>query len=79
MRQERVRQVDEAWRTRRLPLVGRLRKGREKDCAPRMARLEGQRRMRKWFYVDITTTCHERVAVKAKAMRKFDGLRGGIE
>lgn len=35
--------------------------------------------MRKWFYVDITTTCHERVAVKAKAMRKFDGLRGGIE
>lgn len=22
--------------------------------------------MRKWFYVDITTTCHERVAVKAE-------------
>lgn len=22
--------------------------------------------MRKWFYVDITTTCHERVAVKAR-------------
>ena len=34
--------------------------------------------MRKWFYIDITTTCHERVAVKArdeKAMRRFDGLR----
>lgn len=22
--------------------------------------------MRKWFYVDITTTCHERVAIKAE-------------
>ena len=22
--------------------------------------------MRKWFYVDITTTCHEQVAVKAE-------------
>lgn len=22
--------------------------------------------MRRWFYVDITTTCHERVAVKAE-------------
>ena len=22
--------------------------------------------MKKWFYIDITTTCHERVAVKAK-------------
>lgn len=22
--------------------------------------------MRKWFYIDITTTCHERVAVKAE-------------
>ena len=22
--------------------------------------------MRKWFYVDVTTTCHERVAVKAE-------------
>lgn len=21
--------------------------------------------MKKWFYVDITTTCHERIAVKA--------------
>lgn len=22
--------------------------------------------MRRWFYVDVTTTCHERVAVKAE-------------
>lgn len=36
--------------------------------------------MRKWFYVDITTTCREREFKRPpKAMRKFDGLRGGIE
>jgi hypothetical protein len=22
--------------------------------------------MKKWFYVDVTTTCHERIAVKAE-------------
>ena len=33
--------------------------------APREAEGQGDD-MRKWFYVDITTTCRERVAVKAE-------------
>ena len=34
--------------------------------------------MRKWFYVDITTTCHERVAVKAEDEESAKDVAGAL-
>ena len=34
--------------------------------------------MRKWFYVDITTTCHERVAVKAEDEESAKDIAGAL-
>ena len=34
--------------------------------------------MRKWFYVDITTTCHERVAVKAEDGESAKDIAGAL-
>ena len=34
--------------------------------------------MRKWFYVDITTTCHERVAVKAEDEEQATDIAGAL-
>lgn len=34
--------------------------------------------MRKWFYVDIITTCHERVAVKAECERQARNIAGAL-
>ena len=34
--------------------------------------------MRKWFYVDITTTCHERVAVKAEDEKSARDIAGAL-
>lgn len=33
---------------------------------------------RKWFYVDITATCHERVAVKAKDEEAAKDIAGAL-
>ena len=32
--------------------------------------------MRKWFYIDITTTCHERVAIKAEDEGSAQNIAG---
>lgn len=34
--------------------------------------------MRKWFYVDITTMCHERVAVKAVSEEAAEDIAGAL-
>ena len=34
--------------------------------------------MRKWFYIDITTTCHERVAVKARDEKAAKDIAGSL-
>lgn len=34
--------------------------------------------MRKWFYIDITTTCHERVAVKAEDEEAAKSIAGAL-
>ena len=34
--------------------------------------------MRKWFYIDITTTCHERVAVKAEDEKAAKDIAGAL-
>ena len=34
--------------------------------------------MKKWFYIDITTTCHERVAVKAKDEKAAKDIAGSL-
>lgn len=34
--------------------------------------------MRKWFYVDITTTCHERVAVKTEDEESAKDIAGAL-
>lgn len=34
--------------------------------------------MKKWFYVDITTTCHERVAVKAEDEEAAKDIAGAL-
>ena len=34
--------------------------------------------MKKWFYIDITTTCHERVAVKAEDEESAKGIAGAL-
>lgn len=34
--------------------------------------------MRKWYYVDITTTCHERVAVKAEDEEAAKDVAGAL-
>lgn len=34
--------------------------------------------MRRWFYVDITTTCHERVVVKAKDEEQAKDIAGSL-
>lgn len=34
--------------------------------------------MRKWFYVDVTTTCHERVAVKAEDEEQAKDIAGSL-
>ncbi len=34
--------------------------------------------MRRWFYVDITTTCHERVAVKAEDEESAKDIAGAL-
>lgn len=34
--------------------------------------------MRKWFYVDITATCHERVAVKAEDEGSAKDIAGAL-
>jgi hypothetical protein len=34
--------------------------------------------MRKWFYVDITTICHERVAVKAEDEKSAKDIAGAL-
>lgn len=34
--------------------------------------------MRKWFYVDIMTTCHERVAVKAEDEESAKDIAGAL-
>lgn len=33
---------------------------------------------RKWFYVDVTTTCHERVAVKAEDEEAAKDIAGAL-
>lgn len=33
---------------------------------------------KKWFYVDITTTCHERVAVKAEDEESAKNIAGNL-
>lgn len=32
--------------------------------------------MKRWFYIDITTTCHERVAVKAEDEEQAKDIAG---
>ena len=34
--------------------------------------------MRKWYYVDITTTCHERIAVKAEDEEAAEDIAGAL-
>ena len=34
--------------------------------------------MRKWFYIDITTTCHERVAIKAEDEESAQNIAGAL-
>ena len=34
--------------------------------------------MKKWFYIDITTTCHERVAVKAEDEKAAQNIAGAL-
>jgi polyhydroxyalkanoate synthesis regulator phasin len=34
--------------------------------------------MKKWFYIDITTTCHERVAVKAEDEEQAKDIVGTL-
>ena len=34
--------------------------------------------MRKWFYVDITTTCRERVAIKAEDEEQAKDMAGAL-
>lgn len=34
--------------------------------------------MKKWFYVDVTTTCHERVAVKAEDEESAKDVAGAL-
>lgn len=34
--------------------------------------------MKKWFYVDITTTCHERIAVKAEDEELATAIAGAL-
>ena len=34
--------------------------------------------MRKWFYIDITTTCHERVAIKAEDEESAKDIAGAL-
>ena len=34
--------------------------------------------MKKWFYIDITTTCHERVAIKAEDEESAPNIAGAL-
>lgn len=34
--------------------------------------------MKKWYYIDITTTCHERVAVKAEDEEAAKDIAGAL-
>lgn len=34
--------------------------------------------MKKWFYIDITTTCHERVAIKAEDEESAQNIAGAL-
>ena len=34
--------------------------------------------MRKWFYIDITTTCHEQVAIKAEDEESAQNIAGAL-
>ena len=34
--------------------------------------------MKKWFYIDITTTCHERIAVKARDEKAAKDIAGAL-
>ena len=34
--------------------------------------------MKKWFYIDITTTCRERIAVKAKDEKAAKDIAGAL-
>lgn len=34
--------------------------------------------MKKWFYIDITTTCHERVAIKAEDEESAQNIAGSL-
>ena len=34
--------------------------------------------MKKWFYIDVTTTCHERVAVKARDEKAAKDIAGSL-